>query len=349
MCAARYSYINAKLRAHLAEILAKEQWDALLGARDMLAAIRVLDATAYSDLVKDFTANTSPQEVEHVLQDDFNHALTEIIEDAPGATQRLMVWIARKFQKEIVKTLLRLKTTKADEATANRLLLPLNPFTMPVLRGLLEAADLRLFAARLPDPLFRQLVEESLPRYEESHELLHLEQPLDRVVFQNLQKEAQRLKGLDRQVTLQLVGLETDLINLSITLRSRFLRMPLPEAKQLLLEAEYELPRILCEDAIQAQTLEESVRLLKNSRYGTLVTQAWEAYEHYHTLRAFEQGFHQRIRTASRDAMLGFPFHFGVLLGYLNLKWYETLNLKALINGKSEGLDAPTIRRALIL
>jgi vacuolar-type H+-ATPase subunit C/Vma6 len=349
MSAARYSYINAKLRAHLAEILTKEQWDALLGARDMLAAIRVLDATGYANLVKDFTANTSPQEVERVLQDDFNRALLEIIDDAPAVARRIMTWIARKFQKEIVKTLLRLKTTKADEATANRLLMPLSPFTTPVLRSLLEAGDLRLFAARLPDPFFRQLVEENLPRYEESQELLYLEQPLDRVVFQNLQKETQRLKGLDRQVTLQLVGLETDLINLTLTLRSRFLQMPFPDARRLLLEAEYELPLSLCERAMQVQALAESVQLLKTSRYGALVTQAWEAYEQYHTLRAFEQGFHQRIRTASRDAMLGFPFHFGVLLGYLNLKWYETLNLKALINGKSEGLDAPSIRRALIL
>lgn len=349
MSAARYSYINAKLRAHLAEILTKEQWDALLGARDMLAAVRVLDATGYSDLVKGFTTRTSPQEVERVLQEDFNRALVEVTEDAPRATQRLMTWIARKFQKEVVKTLLRLKATNADQATANRLLIPLNPFTMPVLRSLLEAADLRLLAARLPDPLFRQIVEENLRRYDESHELLYLEQPLDKVVFQSLQKEAQRLKGLDRQVTLQLVGLETDLINLMITLRSRFLQMPVSEAKQLLLETEYELPRSLCERAMQVQTLEESVRLLKNSRYDALVTQAWEAYERYHTLHAFEQGFHQRIRTASRDAMLGFPFHFGVLVGYLNLKWYETLNLKALINGKSEGLDAPTIRRALTL
>jgi ATP synthase A1 C subunit len=349
MSAARYSYINAKIRAHLAEILTKEQWDALLGARDMLAAIRVLDTTGYGGLVKEFTARTSPQDVERVLQEDFNRALTEVDEDTPRAAQQVMTWIARKFQKEVIKTLLRLKTTKANQATANRLLVPLSPFTLPVLRSLLETADLRQLAAQLPDSLFRQVLEENLPRYEESRELLYLEQPLDKVVFENLHREAQHLKGLDRQVTLQLVGLETDLINLMITLRTRFLQMPISEAKQLLLATEYELPRTLCESVMQVASLEESVQQLKSSRYAVLVAQAWEAYERDHTLHAFEQGFHQRIRAASRDAMLGFPFHFGVLVGYLNLKWYETLNLKALINGKSEGLDASTIHRALIL
>jgi vacuolar-type H+-ATPase subunit C/Vma6 len=47
--------------------------------------------------------------------------------------------------------------------------------------------------------------------------------------------------------------------------------------------------------------------------------------------------------------MLGFPFHFGVVLGFLNLKWFETLNLKAVMHGKAEKIDPSIIRRTLIL
>ncbi len=80
-----------------------------------------------------------------------------------------------------------------------------------------------------------------------------------------------------------------------------------------------------------------------------MITQSWEAYEQFQSLAIFEHNFHKQIWTESYHALIGYPFHFGVVIGFLNLKWYETLNLKALMNGKADQLDPHIIRRALIL
>ncbi len=348
MSVAQYSYINAKIRARKADLLTVEQWDALLGARDMTAALRILDATGYSELVREFDTQTSPLEVERALQLDFGKVLMEITNDAPGSVQHLMSNVSRKFQKEVVKTLLRLRSTDADHETAERLLVPMSPFTLEKLRDLVKASNLQTLISQLPDTVFRRILEEKLPKYEESGELIVLEQTLDNFVLQNLFDQSQQLRGLDKQATIDLIGLEIDLVNLMITLRSQFLGIPAPEAESLLIETEYKLPRSLCRTAIQQETLEQRIRVLQESHYGPLVKQSWEAYEQFQTLHVFERSFHQQIQATSKDTMLGYPFHFGVILGYLNLKWYETLNLKALLNGKAENLEPHIIRRALI-
>lgn len=349
MSVAQYSYINAKVRARKADLLTVGQWDALLGARDMTAALRILDVTGYSELVKEFDAQTSPLEVERALQLDFGQVLMEITNDVPGSVQHLMSGVSRKFQKEVVKTLLRLRSSDADQATAERLLVPLSPFTLERLLDLVASSDLRVLVSQLPDAFFRRILEEKLPKYEESSELIVLEHTLDNVVLQNLYDQSQRLSGLDKQATTNLVGLEIDLINLMIALRSQFLGIPSSEAELLLLETEHKLPRSLCRTAMKVETLEQRIRVLQESRYGPLMSQSWEAYEQFQTLRVFERIFHQQIQASSQDMMLGYPFHFGVILGYLNLKWYETLNLKALLNGKAENIEPHIIRRTLIL
>lgn len=349
MSVGRYSFINAKIRSMKADILTSDQWDALIGARDMVAAIRILDTSGYSELVKEFGDQTTPQEVERALQEDFNRVFDEISADIPKSAQSLMTWIARKFQKDVIKTLLRLYTTESDQATAERLLLPVAPFKMEALLTLLEAKNLSDLVSLLPDQYFRQKLEDLLPLYSDTGELVILEHALDALILEGLYKKVQKLKGLDKEVTSQLVGVEIDQINFMITLRSHFLGLTPAKTEELLLNVEYRLPLDLCRAALQARSFEERIRKLQEGYYKDLITQSWEAYEQFKNLVVFERAFHKYIRADSIHAMLGYPFHFGVILGYLNLKWYETLNLKAVMHGKADNLDSNIIRRALIL
>jgi len=349
MSVARYSFINAKIRGFKADMLTSEHWDALLGARDMYSALRVLDTTSYAEIVKDFDETASPREVEHALQLDFNRVLSEIRIDVPKASQLLMSWITRKFQREVVKPILRLYVTEKDASLAEKLLVPVDPFTTEVLQDLLTAKTLKEFVAKVPDRYFRKKIEDKLPQYEETGRLVFIEQAIDADILTNLFMEAQKQKGLDKEVTTKLAGVEIDLVNLMTTLRTHFLRIEYRDAEALLLDVEYRLPRTLCKEALSARSFEERVRKLQESSYGPMIARSWEAYELHQTLYTFEHTFHQQLRTESVDALLGYPFHFGIVLGYLNLKWYEIVNLKALMNGKADQIDPNIIRRVLIL
>ncbi len=349
MSVARYSFINAKIRSMKADILTPAQWDALIGARDMFAALRILDSTSYAHLVQDMGETTSPIEVEHVLQKDFNRVLVEIKNDIPTANQTLMTWITRKFQKEVVKSILRLFTSRSDQATAEKLLIPLEPFTSNRLMALLEAKDLRSMVSEFPEQFFQSEIQKILPQYEETDNLFILEHTLDALVIQNLFKEVQQLEGQDREITARLVGTEIDLMNLMITLRTHSLGFSSAETENLLINAAYRLPLELCHRALMSRNFEERVRILQSSYYKDLIAKSWEAYELQQSLAVFEHNAHIQIRTDSEEALIGYPFHFGIVLGFLNLKWYETLNLKAVMNGKADQLDPNIIRRALIL
>ncbi|MHA2405531.1 MAG: V-type ATPase subunit, partial [Candidatus Hermodarchaeia archaeon] len=182
MSVARYSFINAKIRSMKADILTPDQWDALIGARDMFGALRVLDSTSYAQLVQDMGETTSPIEVERVLQSDFNKVLIEINNDIPTANQTLMTWITRKFQKEVVKSLLRLFTSKSDPTTAERLLVPLEPFSSNQLMTLLEAKDLRSMVSEIPELFLKNEIEKALPQYEDTENLFILEHTLDTTI-----------------------------------------------------------------------------------------------------------------------------------------------------------------------
>jgi V/A-type H+-transporting ATPase subunit C len=349
MAVARYSYINAKIRARKAELLTEEQWDALLGARDMQAALRILDGTGYSDLVRELEANITADQLERILQEDFNNVLQEILIDAPEAAQKILIWVQRKYQKETIKGLIRLKAAGANREMAEQLLIPIEPFTSETLLTLYDAGDMSLLAQNLPIHFFKKLLEDALPAYEETEDLMGLEQVIDAAVFENLYKQTHTLSGKDFDHTEKLVGLEVDLINVLIGLRSHLLGLNKDQTKAMLLARNERKSYDLAYSAIDARTFEEAVELFTTGRFTRLMQRAMEAYEQYQTLQVFEHAFHQAIFQASRETMLGDPFNFGVVLGYLNLKWYETMNLKALIHGKAENLDPNIIRRTLIL
>ncbi|MFX1565906.1 MAG: V-type ATPase subunit [Promethearchaeota archaeon] len=349
MSVARYSFINAKIRSMKADILSPDQWDALIGARDMFSALRILDSTSYAQLVQDMGESTAPIEVERVLQSDFNKVLIEIKNDIPTANQTLMTWITRKFQKEVVKSILRLYTSRSSQATAERLLIPLEPFTAGQLMALLEAKDLHSMVSDISEPFFQLEIQNLLPQYEETGNLFLIEHSLDTTVIQNLFREIQKLEEQDREITARLVGTEIDLMNLMITLRSHFLGFSSTETEELLIKTPYRLSLDLCQRALLARNFEERVRILQSSYYKELISRSWEAYELQQSLGVFEHNAHIQIRTDSEQALIGYPFHFGIVLGFLNLKWYETLNLKAVMNGKADQLDPNIIRRALIL
>lgn len=349
MSVARYSFINAKIRGFKADMLTPDHWDALLGARDMYAALRVLDATSYSEIIKDFDEQATPFEVEQALKLDFNRVLMEIHADVPKSTVPLMTWITRKFQREVIKPLLRLFVTEKDRNLAERLLVPVAPFTEKIILSLLDAKDLKDLIVKIPDRYFRRLIEALLPQYEETGRLVIIEQAIDAAILENLYKEALKQKGQDREVTTKLAGVEIDLINFMTTLRTDFLGIDPHDAEKLLLNVEYRLPLKLCRDVLHARSFEERIQKLQESPYGPMIAKSWEAYELYQNLYTFEQAFHNRIRQDSIDALLGYPFHFGIVLGFLNLKWYEILNLKAIMNGKADQVDPNTLRRILIL
>ena len=349
MSVARYSYINAKIRARNAELLSNEQWDAMLGARDMFAALRILDGTGYSDLVREFNADTSPMVIERALQGDFNTVFQEISRDAPESVHSMLIWVQRKYQKENLKTLLRLHAGEADRSMAERVLIPIEPFTVEFLLTLYDSTDLHQLAANIPDEFFKRVIGEAVTVYEETKDLMMLEHAIDAEVYENLFGKAETLSGTDRMHTLKLIGVEVDMINMLTTLRSHLLQLDKTTAKDLLLSKEFHLKREVAQQAIDAPTLEDAVNLLAVGHYAKFVRNAWEAYELRESLRVFEHAFQTQIFKASREAMLGDPFHFGVILGYLNRKWFEIVNLKALMHGKAEKLDPNMIHRTLIL
>ena len=349
MAVARYSYINAKIRARKAELLTKDQWDALLGARDMQAALRILDGTGYSELLRELETDITADQLERILQEDFNQVLQEILVDAPDSAQNILIWIQRKYQKEIIKGLIRLKAANATREMAERLLIPIDPFTIETILSLYDAGDLNQLVENLPIPFFKKLLEEALTTYEETEDLMRLEQVIDVAVFENLYTETHSLGGKDFDHTEKLVGFEIDLINVLIALRSHLLGLDKEQAKAMLLTKNQRKSHDLAFTAIDTRIFEEAVDIFKTGRFQRMMQHAWEAYEQYQTLQVFEHAFHQAIYQASAETMLGDPFNFGVVLGYLNLKWYETMNLKALMHGKAEKLEPNIIRRTLIL
>jgi vacuolar-type H+-ATPase subunit C/Vma6 len=261
----------------------------------------------------------------------------------------MLIWVQRKYQKENLKTLLRLHAGEADRNMAERLLIPIEPFTVELLLTLYDSADLDQLAANIPDEFFKRVVGEAVSVYEETKDLMTLEHTLDAEVYENLFEKAQSLGGPDRRHTEKLIGVEIDMINMLTTLRSHLLQLDKTKAKELLLTKEHHLKQDVAKQAIDARTLEDAVSLLAVGHYLKFVKTAWEAYQVQETLRVFEHAFQTQILNASHEAMLGDPFHFGVILGYLNRKWFEIMNLKALMHGKAEKLDPNVIRRTLIL
>ncbi|MEM2986664.1 MAG: V-type ATPase subunit, partial [Nitrososphaerota archaeon] len=186
--------------------------------------------------------------------------------------------------------------------------------------------------------------------YRESKILLPLEVALDKYIYQLLLEDAKIFSGIDRKIINEVLGAEIDIINIKTAIRCKLNKLELENAKKYFLPYGYIFRREDLERVYALHTLDEMVNILAVYPYREILINAFNRFKKEGELLSLEVEFEKLLMQLNKRILQKHPspFNVGIVISYVNLKWIEIKNLRAIIIGKERKIPAEKIERFLI-
>jgi V/A-type H+-transporting ATPase subunit C len=159
-------------------------------------------------------------------------------------------------------------------------------------------------------------------------------------------KKVETLKGRDKEIAKQLIGIEIDAMNIMILLRTIHWRGKIDP--DLIIPYFYHLSEKLVNECAKCDSLEDVITKLSKTPYGKILNQSLENYRQKRSLLSFELSLKKYCLEKNENFLRGDPFQIGTLLGYLKLKEVEIENLRAIAVGIENKLPEEEIEKLIL-
>ncbi len=201
----------------------------------------------------------------------------------------------------------------------------------------------------IDNELIKPFLLDALEAYETTRNTLPLELALDRAFYTYLWDSISNLAKGDRKWAYKLLGMRIDLLNLLTILRGVNLGMDASTLEQLVIPVNYtyNMKNNLAQ-AMTSSTLLEVLRFLSVRPYVGLCNRIREIIEDDRSLVEVEQLVDIYLAHQDSKVFIGYPFHIGTVLAFLNIFYVEVRNLKTIFVGKIDGVPVEKIRKFLI-
>jgi V/A-type H+-transporting ATPase subunit C len=348
----KYAYLNAKVRSMRARLLTKDNIYALLGSKEIEEVARLLEKYAYKIDLKSGEINAI--ELERVIIRNFIKEIEEILRYSPEDVKNILVDLLKKFEIHNLKVILNAKEMNMPFSDIEQYLIPFRELNEELCKTLIEEAmnveEIVELLELYGKSEYREILEEPLEEYRESGLLLPLEIALDKYIYQLLWEDASNFSGIDRKIINELLGAELDIINIKTAIRCKMHKLELENAKKYFLPYGYIFRKEDLERIYALHTLDEMVNIFAVYPYRETLLNAFNIFKKEGDLLLLEVGFEKLLMNINKRILQKHPspFNIGVVMSYVNLKWMEVKNLRAIIIGKERKLPAERIERILI-
>jgi V/A-type H+-transporting ATPase subunit C len=348
----KYAYLNAKVRSMRARLLTKDNIYALLGSKEIEEVARLLEKYAYKIDLKSGEINAI--ELERVIIRNFIKEIEEILRYSPEDVKNILVDLLKKFEIHNLKVILNAKEMNMPFSDIEQYLIPFRELNEELCKTLIEEAmnveEIVELLELYGKSEYREILEEPLEEYRESGLLLPLEIALDKYIYQLLWEDASIFSGIDRKIINELLGAELDIINIKTAIRCKMHKLELENAKKYFLPYGYIFRKEDLERIYALHTLDEMVNIFAVYPYREALLNAFNIFKKEGDLLLLEVGFEKLLMNINKRILQKHPspFNIGVVMSYVNLKWMEVKNLRAIIIGKERKLPAERIERILI-
>nr|MDO8133176.1 V-type ATPase subunit [Candidatus Njordarchaeum guaymaensis] len=345
----RYAYLNAKIRALISKMLSAGDYEKILQTDTFEESVRLLSTTSTgSELAELLTkAKVDLVEVDQALTSVFVKAFRLISGYAPSKARQFLETYLRKIDIDGLKTCIRAVHNRMRKDEALKFVISTSAKTRDELGRLLEAQSVAQLVEEVRDKSLKEALEKALPLYESTGSTVPLESSLDKVLYSLLWDQIKKkLNRIDRAHAEELVGYRIDLSNMLVALRCKQLGLG-PAALELLIMPTYYRLRLNLDEVAKVRNVSELLNVFAATAYKEIVQQARESFEKESDITQIESLADRYIAHQSFREFIGYSFHIGIALAYLNLKFYELRNIKAVIVGKYENIPIQKIRNVL--
>lgn len=339
-----YAYLNARLRAKLGRLLSPEQYAQLKQAADLDAAYELLRHTEYADIFRELASVQNLRRAEAALVDRLISCHREIAAHAKGNVRRFIEELTRKYEVENLKAMLRAWNAGEETEFIYRKTIS---YDIPV-DSILEAATIEEVIVLLEDAPYRRLLVKAREKYKKTGSLFHLENALDKQLYQETWRAIRTLPPRDRKIASRLIGIEIDILNINSILRlKRYYNLDLAEITGLMIPNGFQVSQDFVSEVYPARDQASLMSALLTGVYKD-VPQVVRTEEETQSLHLLETFLREILVQQVRRALGGFPFTIGVAIAYLRLKKMEVANIITILNAKALHLPRKEIESNVV-
>ncbi len=340
-----YALVNATVRALYSMLLEPETWSALIQAQSFDAVLSVLSKTVYGPHLHIDRQVLTPRRTVYQISWHLTNVYRKIIRLTPEPGRELLIQLWQLYEVDNLKAVLRGVETGASWNQVRYLLHPIPDqhvtLTESDMETVLHSEDMATAIHHVRHTPYYDTLAHALERYQTEKNLFPLEVALDLDYRRQLWQTVNQLKGLDHEQALRIVGTLIDVDNLLWAIRYRvYHHLSVEEIINYTLPFGYRV-----QDAdIQAIAEGQDIKQVMQRVYPELTlsdlpwTESLTDIPSGQGLPALEQALAQHIIKLCRKTFLGYPFHLGVPLAYLQINEYEIKDLTVLIEAKASRL-----------
>jgi len=320
----------------------------------------MLSKTPYQIELKDIHyKQLDSASIENVLLKNYLKTCEVIKDHSPKNIRFLLSAILKKFETNNIKAILRAKWAGISVNEAMRFITPVGKMDEMRCKSILENAENVIDVIEyLSDLEYGQVLKEALRDQEETGGLQFIEAFLNNYVYKEIYKAVGKLKGRDKKIAETVLGIEIDSNNIKIILRSMSLMIAKDQIKRYLLPTSQIFSEKELETAIEANDIQTSIESLlkvaklRNARdYKYMLTELLREYKAFQSLSSLEVALDRSLLKTSLKMLKRYTsyFNIGLILAFLNAKWFEVRNLRAILRGAEGDLHPEKIMKLLIL
>jgi V/A-type H+-transporting ATPase subunit C len=371
--AARYGFINAKLRARIGLMLEDHVINDMVRSGSLVEAVQVLRDTQFAPVAEAYDRTGDVQQMELVLLQGevaMYEEVAQYLEGAPSAFVRVLL---EKIEIDNLKNAIRLwysNIVRHHSISYRSAYIFQDVIAHPIdWVGILNAVQWDAVVHAVVDTSYHSVLADYSFDGIVSGGLFEMEMALDRLWFCRLCDQAKHLSKRDRATVEAVYGVDMDLKNVLMLVRfgwyhklsserlrkllipggtiarskelEAFLAMDIAERNpSLLLRRKYaDLAQETDEIANQQKTLSDSTDSKVIERKNEVIAAQ--------TLR-IEQYLGRIRKKEFLEILSGYPFTIGVVLAYFFMYIHEDQLIRAVINGKYYGWNEDHIREVMV-
>jgi len=337
-----YTYPNARVRARMGRIFTEKQFSEIIESGNIEEVKNYL--RGYPDYAK--YIDQYPLEKALDIQLAENYDLVARI--SPENSRDSFKFLLKKWDIKNLKSIIIAKEVGLSPEETMDLVIPFGELS-DKLDALIDADDINEVLSALEGTEYTQILEDSIPIYQESRMLLPLESSLDKYLLENLLRTVATPEDDNTAYLKNYVGDLVDSTNLKIILRAKVDGLKFDDIEPYMITDGYQIREWKLKDLMEAENVSGVVSGLEGTDYASLLAEAMTDYNETGSIASFETALDDHVNDTAKKISLKNQFGIGPMIGFLSRKEREIKNLKIIARGKREdGFSPAQIKEMLI-
>lgn len=326
-----YPYLNpsARVRARKGRLFTFKQLSEIVDSND------VEEVENYLRGVPDYADCLDKYPLEKALDVQRAETYEFIARLAPTDVKNSFKIMAKKTDINNVKSLLTAKEVGLTNDETKELLIPIGSL-YHTLESLVDSENVTDIITNLDGTEYGTILEDALPKYEETKMILPLESALDKYYLEHLLKSLEVPSDENRQILFSFIGTKVDIANLKLIIRAKEDGLNYDTIGPYMLKDGYQLREWKLKDLMEAPDVANVISSLEGTKYSDVLTDAMTKYNETGSPSIFENELDIYLSNYANSLASKKPLGIGPIIGYLNKKETEIRNLKIIARAKRE-------------